>query len=196
MRPHPVVVLVVEIQGVAGPAEGAVLRSQLRNGLVVGAGEGGVGQAEAVRLEEAGVFLLRDVLGEPAAADGRQEVGQQQFVEPDRFVAEVEAGGVAQVIVAVGQEQVRRGVGVIVGHGAGGFADAHVRHARVAVDRGQVGAAHGEVFVEQQAGAEEAAVVVEFLGGLQVANRFVDPVLLLLEQRRVKPGGRVVAGPG
>ena len=192
IRPDATVVLKIEVEGIAGPAKRAELRDELGNGLVVRAGQGRTGETQSVGLKQAGVLFLGDMLRKAAAANRRQEVCQQEFIKPYRFVAEVETGRVAQFIVTVGKEQVRRGVRVIIRYRPGRFSQAHVLHARVAVNRCQVGAAHRPVLIQQQPGPKKAAIVVAFLRGLQVANRFVDLVLPLLEQRQVKPAGRIV----
>ena len=53
-----------------------------------------------------------------------------------------------------------RVIRVIVVHGAGGFAHAHVGHPGVAVNGREIGAAHRAVLIEQQSRAKHAAVVV------------------------------------
>ncbi len=85
---------------------------------------------------------------------------------------------------------------IIVADCTGGFTHADIGHAVVAVNVGQVGPAHGAVLVEQEARAIDAAVVVQFLGLLQVAHGFVDAVLLLIQQRGVQPGRRVLGIDG
>ena len=52
------------------------------------------------------------------------------------------------------------------------------------------------VFVQQEARAKQAAVVVTFNGFFQVIDRFVDPVFLLEQQRGIEPRGRVVGVQG
>src|SRR5437879_5300471 len=132
------------------------------------------------------------MLGQASAANRRKEVREQEFIEPYGLVTQVEAGGIAQLIVAVRKEQMGGVVRVIVSNRSGGFAHTDFGHAGVAVDRGEVGAAHRPVFIEQEAGAEEAAIIVALLRSLKIPNRLVDPVLLLLQQRRVKPRGGIV----
>ena len=81
---------------------------------------------------------------------------------------------------------------VVEGDGPGGFARAHIGHAGIKVERGKVGTAHRLVLIEQQARAIDLAVVIQRLRTFEVADGFVDAVLLLLEQGGVKPRGRVM----
>ena len=85
-----------------------------------------------------------------------------------------------------------RGVTGVIGiHGAGRLAHAHIGEAGVLVDAGEIGAAHCAILVEQESRAVQAAVLVQGLGLFEVADRVVEPVVLLLHQRGVQPGGRV-----
>ena len=76
VRPPAVVQQIIRVQGIAGIAE----RAKLRAGLtpvarteIVGSGK----YSQSVPLEQIRVFLLRDVLGQGTAADGREQVRDQ-----------------------------------------------------------------------------------------------------------------------
>ena len=43
--------------------------------------------------------------------------------------------------------------------------------------------------VEQESGPVDGAVGVEVLGMFQVADGFIDAIVLLLQERRIEPGG-------
>ena len=186
--------IVGTVKGVHRIAE-VVKRPVLRAGLNPGAAAqilGARSDAKPVVLKQLGILLLRNILRECAGADGRQEIGQQIFAQPRRFIAQIDLVGVAKLVVAVGQEKVGRIIRVIVVHGARGFAHGHVIHAGIAVNACQICAAHGLILVEQHPRAVNRPVVVKFLGFFQIANRLVDTVLLLVQQRGVKPAGRVI----
>ena len=61
--------------------------------------------------------------------------------------------------------------------------DADVFEAGITINSRQVCAAHGAVLVEQQFRSVDRAVVVEVLRLLEIIDRFVDPVLPLVQQR-------------
>ncbi len=182
--------VVGNIRRVTGVAEEAVLHGGLRP--VAAAQIFGVGtEAEPVPLEQFAVFLLRDVGGEGAGARVGEEIANEVFVQRRGFVAQVDAAVVAQGVVAVGQEQVRGKISVVRVHSTGGFAQAHVRHAGVRVDAGEIRAPHRPVLVEQEPRAIDAAIVVQLLRFFEVIDPLVDPALLLLDQRRIEPRGWV-----
>ena len=60
------------------------------------------------------------------------------------------------------------------------------------INRGEVGPAHRPVLIQEQPGTVEAAVLVQFLGFFEILRRLIGPLLLLEDQRRVKPGGGIV----
>src|SRR5690349_15342771 len=59
-------------------------------------------QAEAVPLEKAGEFVLRNGLRQRAGADRREEIGDEVFAQPRSFVAEIDLVRIAQGVVGVG----------------------------------------------------------------------------------------------
>ena len=120
--------------------------------------------------------------------DGRQQVRHEQFIQPGRFVTQIYQFGIAQRVVAVGQEKVRRIVPIIVIHGAGRLARGDIEHAGVLIHRSQIDTAHRPVLIEQKLRAIDAAVVVQFLRFFQITNGVVDSVILLVQQGRIKPG--------
>ena len=78
-------------------------------------------------------------------------------------------------------------IAVVGVDGAGCLAGAPLGHAGVAIDAGEIGAARGEILFETKPGLEQAAIVVEGLGLLDVSDGFVDAILLLLQQGEVQP---------
>ena len=85
----------------------------------------------------------------------------------------------------------RRCVAVIRVHAARRFSQAHVFHAVRLINGGKVGAANRPILVEKKLRTKNASVVVEFLRFFQVANRFVDPAVLFVFDRRIKPWRRI-----
>ena len=86
-----------------------------------------------------------------------------------------------------------RGEVAIVGvHRARRFEHAEVAQARIIVNSRKVNGAHRAVLVEQQLRAIDRAVRIQVLRMLQIANGFVDPILLLLYQRGIQPGRRIL----
>src|SRR3954465_1896713 len=76
------------VEGISEIAELAVLRTLLQPiavTLIFRAGE----NAQAVGNKESRMLLLRNVLRKVSAADRRQQVGEQQFTEPRRFIAQI-----------------------------------------------------------------------------------------------------------
>ncbi len=179
------------VEGVAEVAEVAELGTGLGPVAVAGI-LGAAADADAAVVEEAGVFLLGDAHGEGVGAGGGEEVGDQEFADAGVVIAEVELAGIAQGFVGFVEELVGGEAGVVVHDGAGGLAVAGFGHAGVAVGDGEVGAANGAVLVEQEAGAEDAAVVVEGAGVFELADGEVDLVALLVEEGGVEPGGGIV----
>ena len=116
--------------------------------------------AEMVGLEQPRIFLLGNILRERTGADRFEQVGNEQFAQPRRFVTQVDLLRIAQRVVAVGQKQMGRVIRVVVVHGARRLTHAHVGHPGVAVNGREIGAAHRAVLIEQQSGAKHAAVVV------------------------------------
>ena len=99
---------------------------------------------------------------------------------------------ITQGVETVSKKEVRRVVRGICADGPNRFPDTHINHAGVLVNPGQIRPAHRPVLIEQKPRAIDLAVVVELLRTLQVADCFVDPALLLLEQRGVKPSRRII----
>lgn len=62
----------------------------------------------------------------------------------------------------------------------------------VLVDAGEVGAAHGLVLIEEEARAEDAAVVVQLLGLFKVLHGFIHAIVLFVEQGGVEPRRGVI----
>ena len=179
------------IERVAAVAEQAVLRSALNPiaaAEIFGAGE----DAQAFGGKEPGIFLLRNILRQVAAPHRGQEVRHQQLAEPRSFVTQIDQLGIAQGIIAVRQKQMGRIIAIIIIHRARSFLHAAVEHAGVTINGRQVCAAHGLVLVQQQPRAEEAAVLVQFLRILQIEDRFVDAIRLLVQQRHIEPARGIV----
>ena len=160
VRTHAFIALPVHVQRIAEPAECAEVRRRFVV-LPIAARLGGRGKSEPVALEQAEVFLLRNVGRDGADTCRGQQVSQEQFVEPGSLVAEIEPGGVSKRIEAICQEKVGRVVGVVVGDRARRLPQAYFRHARLPICRGQTGAAHRAILVQEQFGAIQAPVVVE-----------------------------------
>ena len=76
--------------------------------------------------------------------------------------------------------------------GPGRFLGAAVEHPRIPINRGEVRASDGLVLVEQQLRTENAAVLVQCLGFLEVVDGFIDPIGLFIEQRHVQPARRII----
>ena len=150
--------VVIEVEGVAEAGGVADLGGELMPFTGAEVFGGGV-EAEAVPCEQPGVFVLGQVLGQRGGVGGGEEAREEVFVEPHRFVAEVEPRGVAQGVVAGGEVEVRGVRGVVGHHRAGGFAAADVGHVREFVEVGEVGGPDGGVLIEEEAGEVDGALV-------------------------------------
>ena len=85
-------------------------------------------------------------------------------------------------------------VGVVVTHRSGRLAHADFRHPCFFVKTREAGTPHSVVLVEQQKGAIETAVIIQFLRLFQITNAFVETVVLFVQKGRVEPSrgiGRV-----
>ena len=190
VRSHAVIVLVIQVQRVSEVFEPAELRRDFAV-LTVALDTCCCGEAKLFRVEQTGILLLRNVLGEDSGADRRQKVCEQEFVKPGGLITQIEPRWIAQNVEAVGQEKVGGVVGVIAGDSAGRFPHAHVGHRVIAVDRCQTRTPHGPVLVQQQSGTIDAPVIVQLLRLLQIPNPFVETMVLIAQKRRVEPGGGI-----
>src|SRR5688572_24341316 len=93
------IMLVVQVQSVACVPKAAEVRGEFPE-FVVAAPARIRDKAGAIGLKQPGVLLLGNVLRENASANGRKHIGQQQFVKPWGFVAQVETRWIAQGIIA------------------------------------------------------------------------------------------------
>src|ERR1043166_5341249 len=87
VRPNAVIMLIVKVQRQSCCSSPAKLRRRFAHLSVAAVLRVGA-QPNSVRLEELGVFLLRNALGERCAADRRKEIREQELVKPDGFEQE------------------------------------------------------------------------------------------------------------
>ena len=80
--------------------------------------------------------------------------------------------------VAVGEKEVAGKIRIIFGHRTRGGVAADVGETGFVIERGQIGAAHGTIVIQQHSRTERSALVVQVLRMFEVANSFVEPVLL------------------
>lgn|GEM_PF-5872992 len=178
------------VEGVEGIGE-VVLLPELGGALepiAVSCPRSGIDESEPVVFEEPRVFVVRDGLGKGSGADRGQQIGEKEFAVLGGLVAEVNAAR----IVAVGEEQVGGGVGVVSINRVRRFAKGDLRKAGVVVELGKIRAAHGTILVEAELGSEKTAVVIATLGLVKVLDRRIDLVALLMDEGGVEPGGGVV----
>ena len=182
--------------------------------LIVSGGMGGMGGAQPLAATMNGAcFLGIDV--DPKRIEKRIETGYcdrmtagldeaLQMLEKARCNGEALSVGLVGNCADIIPELARRGVVPDVltdqtsahdplnGYVPNGLTLAHIFKACVGVERRQIRPAHGAVLIEQQPGAINTTVFVEFLRFLQVLNRFVDAVLLAQKQGGIQPGRWIV----
>src|SRR6188474_3661155 len=141
--------MIFRVDGVTRVSERAELRTVL---IPLGAAQvfrAGT-DAKPVSLKKLRVLLLRNALRKRSSSYRGEEIRQQKFTQPGCFVAKIDLIGIAEHVVAFGQEEVRGIVRIISIHGARRLAPAEVNHPGIPVKRCEICAPDGAVLIEQQ----------------------------------------------
>ena len=111
---------------------------------------------------------------------------------PRCFEAQIESIRILLQSETVGQKKVAREIRVVFSNRSRRNMAADFGEARIPVNGREVSAANGAIAIKQQTGTERSALVVQVDGRFEVANGFIDPIVLPQVKGGVEPRGGII----